>query len=143
MHIRAATPQDAHAIAALLGQLSYPQRLEDLRKRLHDLCADDRCVVWVAVNRQEKVCGFIALNLIYDLADHAALAQISYLCVDQLQRRQHIGDQLLSYAEQFARERGCRRVELHCDQRRQDAHQFYLQQGYAESPKFFRKYVKT
>ncbi|WZB65004.1 GNAT family N-acetyltransferase [Achromobacter xylosoxidans] len=53
--------------------------------------------------------------------------------------RQRRGRALEEAAEALARARGCDRIEVHCHERRVDAHRFYHRQGYAESPKYLMK----
>ncbi|HZE85293.1 MAG TPA: hypothetical protein VE035_13355 [Puia sp.] len=42
----------------------------------------------------------------------------------------------------MARSRKCDRIEVHCHLRRKDAHRFYEQQGYTDSPKYLIKSLK-
>ena len=50
-----------------------------------------------------------------------------------------IGARLMAQAEQLARERGCRLVQLTSDLQRADAHRFYTRLGYAASHTGFKK----
>ncbi len=54
-------------------------------------------------------------------------------------RSRGIGAQLMAQAEQLARERGCRLVQLTSDLQRADAHRFYTRLGYAASHAGFKK----
>jgi GNAT superfamily N-acetyltransferase len=54
-------------------------------------------------------------------------------------RGRGIGSQLMAQAEQLARERGCRLVQLTSDLQRADAHRFYTRLGYSASHAGFKK----
>jgi GNAT superfamily N-acetyltransferase len=54
-------------------------------------------------------------------------------------RGRGIGAQLMAQAEQLARERGCRLVQLTSDLQRADAHRFYTRLGYSASHAGFKK----
>jgi GNAT superfamily N-acetyltransferase len=54
-------------------------------------------------------------------------------------RGRGIGSQLMAQAEQLARERGCRIVQLTSDLQRADAHRFYTRLGYSASHAGFKK----
>src|SRR5690606_26899121 len=67
------------------------------------------------------------------------ICRISYLCVSARARSQGVGAQLEERAASLARQRGCDRIELHCHERRTDAHRLYYRQRYVESPKYLYK----
>lgn len=75
------------------------------------------------------------------IAHPADFARLSYLCVDEDLRSSGIGKILLKKCEEIARERGCNRVELHSNIRRESAHRFYLRENYSDAPKYFVKYL--
>jgi len=106
--------------------------------RLPQLLTHPDAELWVAA-QQECLCGFISLHFIPQLAMAGDFARISYFCIDEQWRGGGIGARLEQWAEQRARLRGCDRIELHCHSRRLGAHDFYRQQGYQESPKYFYK----
>ena len=55
-------------------------------------------------------------------------------------RSRGIGAQLLRAAEALARERGCYRVQLTSRNVREDAHRFYLANGYGQTSQGFKKF---
>jgi GNAT superfamily N-acetyltransferase len=55
-------------------------------------------------------------------------------------RSQGIGAQLLASAEALARDRGCYRVQLTSRNVRDDAHRFYLANGYDQTSQGFKKF---
>jgi len=56
-------------------------------------------------------------------------------------RRSHgVGSKLLEAAEALARDRGCYRVQLTSRNVREDAHRFYLANGYDQTSRGFKKF---
>jgi GNAT superfamily N-acetyltransferase len=138
MEIRIAIEADAEKIVSLLTQLGYPGTEGFTREKIRELNSHPDGELAVAVE-SGKVVGFISLHFIPQLALPGDFARISYLCVDESVRSRGVGQQLESYCERRARERGCNRIELHCHSRREQAHRFYFRQGYEESPKYLMK----
>ncbi|AHL76435.1 GNAT family acetyltransferase [Stutzerimonas stutzeri] len=137
--MREAHRGDTAAIARLLGELGYSGSDEFIERRLQQqLSHDDACLL-VAEADAGQLLGFISLHLIVQLALEGDFCRISYLCVDSTARSQGIGEQLVQAAEQRARARGCDRMELHCDVRRDAAHRFYARLGYEDAPKYLRR----
>lgn len=137
--VREARCDDTAAIARLLGELGYPASDDFIGRRLQQqLSHEDACLL-VAEGDEGQLLGFISLHFIVQLALEGDFCRISYLCVDSTVRSQGIGERLVQAAEQHARARGCDRMELHCDVRREAAHRFYARLGYADAPKYFRR----
>jgi GNAT superfamily N-acetyltransferase len=55
-------------------------------------------------------------------------------------RSRGIGASLLNAAEELARERGCYRIQLTSRNVREDAHRFYLANGYGQTSQGFKKF---
>jgi GNAT superfamily N-acetyltransferase len=138
LNIRRAGLQDATALARLLGQMEYAQDLVQLKVRLQQLLDHPQELLLVA-EVEQQACAFLSMHFIPQLALAGDFARISYFCVDEALRGQQIGAQLLHYAEQQAKARGCDRMELHSATYRMGAHRFYFSQGYEESPKYLIK----
>lgn len=137
--VREARRDDAVTIARLLDQLGYPASDELIDSRLQQqLDHDDACLL-MAEGDDGQLLGFISLHFIAQLALEGDFCRISYLCVDSTARSRGIGELLVRAAEQRARGRGCDRMELHCDVRRDAAHRFYARLGYEDAPKYFRR----
>jgi GNAT superfamily N-acetyltransferase len=64
---------------------------------------------------------------------------IEDLIVKETYRREGIARRLVAYAEQLARERGCRAIELTSDLHRRGTHQFWAALGYDRCAYQFRK----
>lgn len=138
MGIRTAQPADSAAISDLLTQLGYADTGLFLEKKLQRLLAhpDESLLVY---DLDGEVVAFLSLHFIPQIALAGDFARISYFAVKDSARSHGIGRQLEEYITALARERNCDRIEVHCHTRRNDAHRFYLRQGYEESPKYFIK----
>ncbi len=138
VNIRSAKSEDTQAICDLLKQMGYPQPLALIQEKFEILHNDANSQILVAEERG-KICGFLSLYFIPQIALQGDFAKICYLCVDENMRSKGVGHLLVQEAERLARQRGCDRMELHSGMQRPLAHQFYLREGYIEAPKYFRK----
>ncbi|MCI0915737.1 GNAT family N-acetyltransferase [Stutzerimonas stutzeri] len=137
--VREARLDDAVPLVRLLGELGYPGSDAFIDRRLRQQLGHADACLLVAEGEDGQLLGFISLHFIVQLALDRDFCRISYLCVDATARGQGIGERLVRAAEQYARARGCDRLELHCDERRTAAHRFYTRLGYQEAPKYFRR----
>jgi GNAT superfamily N-acetyltransferase len=130
-NLRAATVNDAAALAALLQQLAPDEPRCDatlLALRLGELPASR--VVLVA-ERDGKLLGTCTLNLIEHLAHNFARSAIlEDVVVDTEARSLGIGQALMGKAIERARTWGCYKVVLSSSQRREAAHAFYANLGF-------------
>jgi GNAT superfamily N-acetyltransferase len=55
-------------------------------------------------------------------------------------RSRGIGASLLAAAEDLARDRGCYRIQLTSRNVREDAHRFYVTNGYGQTSQGFKKF---
>jgi GNAT superfamily N-acetyltransferase len=125
--IRDARPEDAAAIAELLGQLGYPTdggavggRLERLR------IVGDRVIVAVA---EGAVVGLAHLQVSPAIEYERPAAKLAALIVDESQRGRGVGRALVEAMENEARSRGCELLYLTTSEKRDDAHAFYERIG--------------
>ena len=136
---RPADAGDAEAIAALLGELGYPQTADTIAQRLVELAAYPSTHVLVAT-RGDDVIGVGTMNLIPLLHDHK-IARVSALAVTEPARGRGVGHVLMSTFEALAREAGCPRLEVTSNLRRRGAHGFYERLGYEATSKRFVKWL--
>lgn len=141
MLIRTATLDDSAAISALLSQLDYPGTERFLPGKIAQLASHPDARLLVAEDEAGQLLGFIGLHFMIQLALPGDFCRITYFCVSDAARSAGVGRQLEAAAEAEARVRGCDRIEVHCHERRTDAHRFYYRQGYEESPKYLMKRV--
>jgi GNAT superfamily N-acetyltransferase len=135
--IRDARPEDADAIADLLGQLGYPADGAAVGGRLERLrIVGDRVVV---AEHDARVAGFAQLHVSPSIAYERPTAKIDALVVDEAQRGRGIGRALVGALEEEARVRGCVLLYVTTAARRKEAHAFYERVGLDETGKRFAK----
>nr|WP_275891843.1 GNAT family N-acetyltransferase [Acinetobacter pittii] len=118
--------------------MGYPQPLALIQEKFEIFHNDSNSQILIT-EEKGKICGFLSLYFIPQIALQGDFAKICYLCVDENMRSNGVGHLLVQEAERLARQRGCDRMELHSGMQRPLAHQFYLREGYIEAPKYFRK----
>ena len=131
LQIRPAQPEDAPALAALAGQLGYPTTPEEMAARLQALAEDDRHAVFVAVEADGQVVGWIHVYLCPQVITDRE-AQIGGLVVDETHRSRGVGTRLVQEAEDWARARGCGGLTVRTNVVREHAHAFYRRLGFRE-----------
>lgn len=127
--VRPAKAADGADIADLSGQLGYPASVNDMERRVGEICEDDNCMLLVAES-DGCVVAWLLIHL-YRLVSSDCLAQIAGLVVDESRRNQGIGALLMQRAEAWAQEKRCRGVMLRSRTARKDAHRFYKRLGYS------------
>jgi ribosomal protein S18 acetylase RimI-like enzyme len=140
LRIRDARPEDAKALARLLGQLGYPAAPEALGRRLQRLeaSAADRLVV---AELDGRVVGLASVNVSLALEYDDPAAKLGAIAVDEGHRRRGIGEALVDAIEEEASRRGCCLIFLTSAERRDDAHAFYRRLGFEETGRRFTKWL--
>jgi N-acetylglutamate synthase-like GNAT family acetyltransferase len=138
MTIRNATYHDAPAIKSLLESLGYKTTNSLLVDQLDILFNNENDQVLVYELKKEVI-GFVAVHHLPQLAFDGGLMLITYLSVDDSVKDTGVAKALEEYITRQAILRKCERIQVHCLEWRTPAHQFYLQQGYQEYPKYFTK----
>ena len=138
--IRAASPGDAAQLAELSRQLGYPSQPEEMKRRLARVQPDEEHALFVAEQQGGGVVGWVHVFL-YHSIENPTRAEVGGLVVDERCRSQGLGHQLLAWAEEWAREKGCRAIGLRSNVIRERAHTFYEREGYRviKTQKAFRK----
>jgi GNAT superfamily N-acetyltransferase len=126
--IRLAERYDAPAVAALATQLGYPSSPEQVEKRLESIRYDSDHAVFVAFCEGRVVAWLHAF--VCRVLESDPYAQIGGLVVDESMRGKGAGRLLMQVAEEWALEKGCRRVSLRSNILRREAHGFYEKLGY-------------
>jgi (aminoalkyl)phosphonate N-acetyltransferase len=129
--IRRLTPDDADAAAELSGQLGYSCPADDLRDRIDELSRSADRVAFAAVvgSQDGEIVGWIDAAMERHL-QYAASAVIGGLVVREDMRGQGIGRRLCLEVEEWARSRSVPLVRVRSQIKREDAHRFYLRDGY-------------
>ena len=128
LSIRRLTVDDADAAAELSSQLGYPCSAEDLRERIEELSrAADRVAFAAVIDGQ--IVGWIDAAMERHLQSPAS-AVIGGLVVREDLRGLGVGRRLCVEVEQWARSRSVPLVRVRSQIKREDAHRFYLRDGY-------------
>ncbi|RXJ89302.1 GNAT family N-acetyltransferase [Arcobacter sp. CECT 8983] len=121
-----------------MNSLGYEGTESFIKRRISELLNHKDEVLLVA-EKENKILGIISLHFIPQLALEKDFCRISYFCISNTARSQGIGAILEAKAVELATNRGCDRMEVHCNERRTEAHRFYYRQGYIDSPKYLYK----
>lgn len=129
VELRAATPDDAAAMAVLSGQLGYPVSDEDMRKRLETTLAEpERHAVFVTTN-DGSLTGWIHVMQV-DRLERSAHGEIAALVVAEGERGRGTGARLVGVAVEWTRDLGLKRLTVRSRVERDDAHRFYRRMGF-------------
>ncbi|BCB87934.1 GNAT family N-acetyltransferase [Phytohabitans suffuscus] len=135
---RAATRDDLPAIVALLADDTLGAARESAGDPAYAAAfdaieADPRNTLVVA-DRAGEVVGTMQLTYIPGLSHRGGeRLQIEAVRVRADQRGLGLGREMIGWAVEQARARGCRLVQLTTDKRRTDAHRFYASLGFTAS----------
>lgn len=141
-HVRAVGEADSATVAELLVQLGYAADPVAVRDRVARWTADDSSAAFVWEDEGE-VLGVIAVHVCPWFEKEGNWARIVALVVAETTRGRGVGRALMSAAERFARQNGCKAVELTSRNTRTDAHAFYHRLGFTDqnvrSTRFYRE----
>jgi GNAT superfamily N-acetyltransferase len=126
--IRRLTVDDAGAAAELSSQLGYPCMADDLRERIEEMSrATDRIAFAAVVSGQ--LIGWIDAAMERHLQSPVS-AVIGGLVVREDTRGLGVGRRLCLEIEEWARSKSVPVVRVRSQIKREDAHRFYLRDGY-------------
>ena len=126
--IRQVEAADAAAVAELSGELGYPVSTAAMEQRIRDRIAFPDHAIYVACV-DGTVAGWIDVGVVHHL-QLDPYAEIGGLVVSQHHRSLGIGARLVSRAEEWARDRGFKRMLVRSRVAREAAHRFYIREGY-------------
>ena len=143
VRFRIATAADVPAVLALLaddaisrdrGFGEVPAEVDPaVRTAFEAIDADPNNELIVAV-QDGVVTGTCQLTFIPGLSRGGALRMlVEAVRIDSARRGQGLGAEMMRWAIERARARGCRMVQLTTDKRRTDAHRFYQRLGFTAS----------
>lgn len=128
--IRPLTVDDAAAVADLSGQLGYPESPDKFRGRLRAMLQlEDHFAL--AAARGTELLGWIHAAVERHLQVDDAVV-IGGLVVAEAVRGRGVGRLLCQEVEGRARQLGFSRVRVRSQIKREDAHRFYLREGYRQ-----------
>ncbi|MFN7916522.1 MAG: GNAT family N-acetyltransferase [Vicinamibacterales bacterium] len=129
--IRPITLDDAEAAARLSGELGYPVDTAAMRVRLDLLLDLPDHGIFVACQGDE-VLGWIHVSAVLHLHTDPR-AEIGGLVVTERARGKRVGARLVAQAEAWALENGFDAILVRSQIKRDDAHRFYLREGYTQT----------
>lgn len=134
MRVREAGSRDLERIAALFGQLGYPNDPARLAARFAaaDSAAPAANMQVLVADDGGSVAGVAVVHVVTPLHVPDRWALLSALVVDDARRSAGTGAALMRAAEEWAVAHGCAQLELSSNVARTRAHQFYERQGYRE-----------
>jgi len=135
--IRAARPDDAPALAALLAELGFPAPAATIAERLDALLSTAEVVLVAA--RERTVLGLLTVHVTPVLHRPAPVGRLTALVVTERAHGQGVGRALVAAAERELARRGCQLVEVTSNTRLTAAHAFYEQLGYQATSVRFKK----
>lgn len=136
--VREARADDAGDLARLCTQLGYPTTVATLPERFARFSRDENARAFVAIV-DGKVSGLATIHLRYTMNHDTPIAQLTLLVVDEATRTRGVGRALVAAAEDFARSRGSRRINVTTALHRGGAHAFYERIGYAHTGRRYGK----
>jgi predicted N-acetyltransferase YhbS len=128
IHVRAAAPDDAERIAALLTDEGYPVGPSDIVARLERFGSEDSAVL--VADHGGEVLGFVAYHALPRFEHDDSIVRVLALVVDAGVRERGVGHRLMSEVERAAVELGAAFVEVTAGRHRPEAHQLYEALGY-------------
>ena len=142
IRIRKARRDDAARIAQLSGELGYPASAEQIVTRLRQLTPTTKHAVFVAesLDNGGELIGWVHVSTSH-LLESDIRAEVNGLIVAEGQRSAGAGAKLLQAAEEWARRRGCKGMNVRSNVIRERAHKFYEAHGFEhyKTQKAFRK----
>jgi GNAT superfamily N-acetyltransferase len=137
--VRPIRPEDALPVAELTAQLGHRRTAEEVRAWIDGLKARPGQAAFVA-KRNREVVAWIEVSLEHRL-QYDSLGLIGGLVVRDGLRSLGIGRRLCEEAEDWARRQGVKKMRVTSRSTRQDAHRFYLRDGYRQTKvsMFFEK----
>jgi GNAT superfamily N-acetyltransferase len=108
-----------------------------VRQRFARLVGDD--VRTLVATTGDEIIGLATVHVRFTINHDAPIGQLTMLVVDEKNRAHGVGRALVETAEQWARERGCKRFVVTTALRRADAHAFYERLDYKHTGRRYGK----
>lgn len=131
VNIRPIHSGDADAVAELVTQLGYERTAEQVRYWVEALGSRPEQATFVAELNGEVV-GWIDVSLAWHLQSDV-FGLIGGLVIRDGVRGEGIGRRLCARAEEWSRGQGAKKIRVTSRSTREDAHRFYLRDGYQQT----------
>ncbi|MGH0598240.1 GNAT family N-acetyltransferase [Bacillus mycoides] len=130
VQIREATIDDIDPLCSLTKELKGSSiSNEDMNNRLQFVKMSPFDFLYV-YEEENTIFGLLGFRIRENLEDVTRYGEISIISVDSTIRRKGIGQVLMDYAEQLAKEHNCIGTWLVSGMNRKEAHPFYEKLGY-------------
>ena len=146
---RPALIDDLPAIVGLLADDVLGQGRENIGSPLHsdyfdafEAIEDDPNQVFVVFEAEDVIVGCLQLSFIPGLSRQGAWrGQIESVRISSERRGAGMGQEMISWAIDTCRERGCQIIQLTSDKTRHDAAEFYSSLGFVSSHEGFKQTI--
>ena len=138
MTIRFATKNDIFALSELLSEL-FSQELEfSVNKKLQEkgliaILENENIGNILIVSINEEIVAMVNILYTISTALGTKVAILEDMIVSKNFQNQNIGSELLKYAIEVAKNKGCKRITLLTDNDNSHAHKFYKKSGFQKS----------
>lgn len=126
--VRVMNRSDLSRVRELSVQLGYAASFEETAARFDRIAARSDQVMFVAIH-EERAVGWIHVHPQLFL-ESEPYAEMAGLVVDHETRRMGAGRKLVVHAQQWARQRGFKRLRVRSNVNREESHQFYSALGF-------------
>ncbi len=140
VQVRSIKPADALVARELLLELGHENDVKSLSWRISAIEGTPRERVVVA-EVDGKVAGLAAANVYRYFHTEGLVCRVTALVVGNHFRKKGIGHALVAWAERWAIEQGCDRVEITARHEKGEALTFLLKQGYEDRSRRFFKHL--
>ena len=142
MEIRGFRNEDILGVCCLINsELGYDVSCEDLKARILQMQKDKNYVILTAAH-EEKVVGFIGLQICLTFEIEGKAMRIIALAVARHSQGQGIGSALIQEAEKYANENNISIISVNSGLKRTEAHRFYEKQSFYKKGYSFCKRIK-
>lgn len=142
MEIRGFRNEDILGVCCLINsELGYDVSCEDLKAKILQMQKDKNYVILTAAH-EEKVVGFIGLQICLAFEIEGKAMRIIALAVARHSQGQGIGSALIQEAEKYANENNISIISVNSGLKRTEAHRFYEKQSFYKKGYSFCKRIK-
>jgi GNAT superfamily N-acetyltransferase len=138
--IRNIHPADAAFACAIIRDLGHENDEKSLAWRISAIEGTPRERVVIA-EVDGKPAGLCSANVYRYFHTEGLVCRVTVLAVHKDFRRKGIGNMFIAWAESWAREQGCDRMEITARKERSDSLDFLLRQGYEDTSRRFFKHL--
>jgi GNAT superfamily N-acetyltransferase len=131
--IRKMSADDAESVKDLSDQLGYPLSIGEITQNIKAVLNSTDGIAFVA-EYNDKIVGWIGASqaVMIEVVPHC---EINGLVIDSDLHGKGIGKHLIKKVKEWARDKGNKKLSLHCNIKRTEAHQFYSHLGFKDLKK--------